>query len=232
MSQSLFSKRQKTQSGQVDPLQYKNLPEPFRKQVIHILNDTIGKWTCMSVALGWDPTIPAPNQWWTTFHKNFIRKKGEFALVDARLNPRDQCFRYLMEASTTDTLDLIDFLFAHIDELKNVGQDVIYERHKLSLLKPDSAIAELNERFREHNVGYEFSNGELIRIDSRYLHAETVQPALQLLHDAGAGFAGPLQEFLKADDYHRKGEQKDAISSGSKPREHTEGDLRGEKLAV
>jgi hypothetical protein len=89
------------------------------------------------------------------------------------------------------------------------------------LAHPDEAIDDLNHRFREHGIGYEFASGEIIRIDSKYVHAEAVRPALQLLHDAGDGFSGPLQEFLEAHERYRKGEHKDAIVSACKAFEST-----------
>lgn len=72
----------------------------------------------------------------------------------------------------------------------------------------DSAINELNYRFREHGVGYRFENGMLIRIDSELLHTEVTVPALRLLNEAG--FEGPLEEFMNAHAHFRKGEMKDA----------------------
>ncbi|NJL59598.1 MAG: hypothetical protein HC887_08105 [Desulfobacteraceae bacterium] len=46
---------------------------------------------------------------------------------------------------------------------------------------PDDAIDELNSRFKEHGVGYQYESGELIRVDSQFLHAEAVKPTLNLL---------------------------------------------------
>jgi hypothetical protein len=88
-------------------------------------------------------------------------------------------------------------------------------------MKPDAAIAKLNRRFREHSIGYEFAGGEIIRVDSKFIHAEAVRPALHLLQDAGVEFAGAFQEFLGAHERHRKGEQKDAIISACKSFEST-----------
>lgn len=79
----------------------------------------------------------------------------------------------------------------------------------------------MNGRFREHCIGYEFAGGEIIRVDSKYLHAETVKPALHLLQEAGKGFSGPLDEFLKAHEHYRRGNQKDAILNAGKAFEST-----------
>ena len=48
-------------------------------------------------------------------------------------------------------------------------------------------------------------------MDSQFLHAEVVEPAVSLLSDEG--FTGALDEFLKAHKHYREGNNKEAISS-------------------
>jgi hypothetical protein len=74
---------------------------------------------------------------------------------------------------------------------------------------------------REHGIGYEFVGSKIVRVDSKYVHAEAVKPALELLHGAGKAFAGPLQEFMVAHEHYRKGEDKDAITWALKAFEST-----------
>lgn len=71
------------------------------------------------------------------------------------------------------------------------------------------AFQELNYRFKQHNLGYEFVDDKLIRKDNELLHQETIKPALKLLIETG--FEGAEQEFLDAFEHRRKGENKDAI---------------------
>jgi hypothetical protein len=74
----------------------------------------------------------------------------------------------------------------------------------------DAAIEELNARFREHGVGFQFTEGEIIRIDSELIHAEVVKPALALLH--AKHFAGAQAEFLKAHEHYRHDNHKEALA--------------------
>ena len=46
----------------------------------------------------------------------------------------------------------------------------------------------MNGRFQVRGVGYQFADGEIIRVDSHLIHAEVVKPALSLLR--GVEFAG------------------------------------------
>jgi len=83
----------------------------------------------------------------------------------------------------------------------------------------DKCIEELNYRFRQHNLGYEFVNGEVIRIDNKMLHQEVVKPALRLLYEEG--FDGAEEEFRKAFEYKRNGDNKNAILEAGKTFEST-----------
>ncbi len=215
----LFSKREKRrkQEGKKDVFQYEDLPKPFRVQVIHIWSDALA-----------DPVPPdhfglstqhGPNVWWAQLFNAITREKGVFRLAECGDNPCAQCRQYLMTAPTEDALDLIELTFQFVDTY--IRRKADYEREHWGLMHPDKAIEELNGRFREHGIGYEFAGGEIIRVDSKFIHAEAVKPSLQLLHGAGEGFSGPLDEFLKAHEYHRKGEQKDTISWALKAFEST-----------
>lgn len=85
----------------------------------------------------------------------------------------------------------------------------------------EDAIAELNRRFREHCVGYQFSPDEeqLVRTDSQFLHQECVDPAMLLL--SCPGFEGPAQEFAKAHQNYRNGDGKGAVQEATKALEST-----------
>jgi AbiJ N-terminal domain 4 len=214
----LFSKRErrKQRQGEEDVFQYDDLPSQFRVQVVHIWMDALGYWR--EPGLYSPPSCYASNGWWTQIFQVITREKGVFNLGDGN-GPFDQCQRYLLSAGVEDALDLIEVTFRFIDiVLRQLDQ---YERQNYHLAEPDSAIEELNGRFREHGIGYEFTEGEIVRVDSKLLHTEVVRPALQLLHGAGKQFSGPLQEFLTAHARYRQGEHKEAIADALKAFEST-----------
>jgi AbiJ N-terminal domain 4 len=206
--------------GGPDVLQYDDLPKAFRTQVNHLLKGTIGRYD-LSVHLG--SSFPSvTNRWWKKLYSAFVREKGVSWLTPGIESPLVQCIQYISEAATLDALDLIEFAFKFINtEMRDAAPYVRMELSHLDLIQPDAAISELNRRFRQHRLGYDFTAGELIKINSRYIHAEVLRPALQLLQDAGADFSGPLDEFLKAHEHHRQGNLKDAISWALKALEST-----------
>lgn len=75
---------------------------------------------------------------------------------------------------------------------------------------PEAAIADLNHRFQQHGVGYQFESGQIIRIDSAFLHSEVVKPALRMLADPM--YEGANDEFLRAHEHYRTGDYKGCIS--------------------
>ena len=126
------------------------------------------------------------------------REYGVFVLADMSspvyTGIRDyqaEFFKFFLEEENCEkALDAIELSFRFIDR--------------------DDAIEELNQRFKEHGFGYQFTNGQIIRIDSEFTHTEIVKPALRLLGQKQ--YAGAQQEFLKAHEHYRKGNAKEALN--------------------
>jgi hypothetical protein len=83
----------------------------------------------------------------------------------------------------------------------------------------DDAIGELNIRFREHGIGYEYASGQINRIDSKLIHAEVVKPALALLRQPK--FKGANDEFLSAHLHYREGRYDECLVECCKALEST-----------
>jgi hypothetical protein len=198
-----FSKRQKKreQSGQVDVYQYDDLPQPFRIQVIHI-------WSSVNEALDRHPFTDKGGMW-RHIERTLARELGLYALA-SHANYFARCMSFLAEADTGEVLDLIDLAFKMINE---------YVRDKADGRIADEAINELNHRFREHNIGYQFVGDELIRVDSQYIHGQVVKPAITLLQSAN--FRGASEEFLHAHEHYRHGRSKEAVVEALKAFEST-----------
>ncbi len=77
----------------------------------------------------------------------------------------------------------------------------------------------MNGRFREHGVGYQYENGQIIRVDRQFVHAEIVKPALVLLHEPA--FAAANADFMLAHEHYRDGKHKDAVVAAQRAFEAT-----------
>lgn len=189
----IFSKRQKRNRGEVpDVYQYTTLPNEFRIQVIHILRDALGEShdsfnTMMKV--------------YKVIHDLLCREYGTFFLSEEALQDDFQTavFNYFLKCEDLEkALDVIEISFRLV---KNFGSEHNYRYRAGVSIEPDEAISELNERFHEHGIGYQFEAEEIIRIDSRYVHAEAIKPALNVLSDQI--YLGANEEFLKAHEHYR-----------------------------
>ena len=209
----IFSKRKKRQEsqGKPDVYQYDDIPEALRIQVTHVWRAAIGAWRGDGGFFSDVSASPACGIW-MSIHETIARENGVWALgdlKDSQLNHQERCIQHLMSADTDAALDIIEVSFRSIDGA--IRDFDFYAQHAAGIKqKPDDAISELNTRFRERGVGYQYVDGCIVRVDSQYLHAETVKPALALLHEAR--FSGPADEFMRAFEHHRKGENKDAIT--------------------
>ena len=104
------------------------------------------------------------------------------------------------------TLDVIELSFLYIDRVVR-NQPNIYLRPKIS---PDEAINELNYRFREHGVGYQYESGKIIKMDSQFIHSEAIKPTLIML--SAPMYEGANEEFLKAHEHYREGRYKECLN--------------------
>jgi hypothetical protein len=214
-----FTKRQKrlANAGKQDVYQYDELPPAFRVQVIHIWDDAIGYWYVPDGYFGSGKPSPA-NRFWSLIQSALARELGVFSLTGTPAGPVEQCKSYLLAADTAGALDIIELSFRVID--RGVRELDSYQIHHAKIKQDsDSAIEELNGRFQEHGIGYQFVGGILVRLDSQFAHAEVVKPALGLLN--AAGFDGPAEEFIGAFEHYRHGRNKEAVAEALKAFEST-----------
>lgn len=203
---NLFSKRKKAseKAGKSDVFTYDTLPQSFRVQVTHILSELIGQYQRPSI---YDLTSSGANERWEFLHNALAREKGKFRLSEGD-NVQAACMNYVLHGDTDDALDFIEVAFrlmervcegVHASQLQQMDIDV----------PANTAIEELNTRFREHALGYEFVNSEIVRIDSQYVHAEAVKPTLALL--ANRTFQKANEEFMTAHRHYRESNYKECV---------------------
>lgn len=173
------------------------IPVEFRNQAFYCICDVFNKSNA-----------------WEELHNAFAREKG-YKELSKYGDEKSKIENYMSVSRNEDFLDFIDFTFNFINKISYTDELKLYFDEK----KAKHAIDELNYRFKQHNIGYEFVEGQIIRVDNELLHQEIVKPALKLLFENE--FKGAEQEFLKAFEERRKGENKNAISNALKSFEST-----------
>ncbi|MNF52965.1 hypothetical protein D3C85_680570 [compost metagenome] len=201
----LYSKRQKRLRGEVlDVYTYDQLPKQLQVQITQIISDALGS--------GEDyHRFDSPSEIYKLIVNSLCREYGTPHLVPISIistrNFRTELIEFfLQEKDIERQLDVVELSFRLID---GVTREFSYlERRDGDRIATDS-ITELNVRFNEHRVGYQFEGGEIIRIDSEFIHSEAVKPALRLLSDAI--YSGAQDEFLSAHEHYRHGNNKEAL---------------------
>ncbi|MBN3897837.1 MAG: hypothetical protein HWQ41_21980 [Nostoc sp. NOS(2021)] len=197
----IYSKRQKRFMGEPpDVYQYENIPSTLRVQIVHIMNDALGDH-------GNQTTIES----FQFIHDTLCREYGKFSLIEKQFldyeNYIGDVINFLIKCNNTNQiLDVVELSFRLIDTFYRQNNIKYLCKPKIT---PDAAIEELNFRFREHGVGYQYESGEIIRVDSQIIHAEAVKPVLLLLSDTR--FKGANEEFLKAHEHYRHERYKECL---------------------
>lgn len=206
----LFSKRQRRARGEIpDVYVYDKLPQPLRVQIVHIIQDAFG--VDHYGAQHADRAYEFVNQ-------ALCREYGLFELVKRSQSDKQSVLNFFLQEELTErALDVVELCFQIINT--HIAENGAYNYNTDRKIEPNAAISELNERFKEHGVGYQFESNELLRLDSNYLHAEAVKPTLMVLR--GEGFKGANEEFLNAHEHYRHGRHKECLVDALKAFEST-----------
>jgi len=207
----LFSKRQKVLRKEApDVYEYAEIPQPLRVQIAQILRDVFGR------QVPYD--INGCLQAFGIISSTLCREYGVFSLSPSlrNLSVDEQVIDFLLrEPDHERVLDAVEVSLNLAGQLLGTTPwNAFIARESL-----DRAILELNTRFREQGIGYQYESGEIIRVDSQLIHSEVVKPALLLLSDSR--YAGANAEFLKAFEHYRKADTKECLNECLKAFEST-----------
>lgn len=190
----LYSKRARKSRGESpDVYTYNEIPKSLRVQIIHIIRDAIGEETPYKNS--------EPDDTYKRIHDVLCREYGVFNLAEKSSTNFEAVYNYFLQSKELEEcLDIIEISFRVIDFY--VRERYIHFRG-YSKQEPDDAINELNNRFKECSIGFEYVSGEIVKIDSQLIHSEVVKPVLLLLSENDL-FEGSNQEFLSAHEHYRQ----------------------------
>ncbi len=203
----LFSRKKRDAKRESpDVFRHDDVPHPLRIQLLHALDDARKRI--------YSRTIPAYIAIGTEGTDIFAeaclvlrRELGLGKLIEVRKRVRSM--------NDTQTKDLCDEFTAFFENCESeqvldavqVAMRLIEEAGRSHLLDQEcnanSVAAEINRRFLEHSLGYQYQSGQIIVETNSILHTEAITPALTLLSDPR--FAGANEEFLKAHEHYRHG---------------------------
>ena len=221
MEYEVFSQRQQRLKGEIpDVYQYETIPQELRVQVIHIWNDVFRTISFQSSS---KIEFSHAHDAYKTIHNELCREYGRFSLDDgsnfystesddayynseAKLDI-DLVIDYFLQIDKTEmTIDVIEVSFRYIDQEVRNNHDNNFDPR----ISPDEAIDQLNRRFHQHRVGYQYESGQIMKVDSQFIHSEVVKPALVFLSDPL--YKGANQEFLNAHEHYRNDRYKECLN--------------------
>ena len=202
----LYSQRKQEEiNGSSDVYIYETFCQEFRNQYLYIVRDIFN--------FGNEEFYSAGSRninFWRITCEGFSREKGLKALSGYNYGDINNAKAYELFVDLSndkDFLDLMDYTFTVIISSSPFAK--IKGKEKIN-----SAIKELNYRFKQHSLGYEFINGKLIEKNNEQIHREIIKPALYLLHNRV--FQGAEQEYFQAFDCFKEKNNKDAILNAIK----------------
>ncbi|WP_192253050.1 STM4504/CBY_0614 family protein [Mesorhizobium caraganae] len=207
-----FFKRQKKLRGDVpDVFVYDTLPPALRVQIVQIMHEILGDDVAYNDHYG-------RGAWIQDAYKTIVnvlrREMGVFKLPGTDSYNENYLYEItnfiLKEKDVEQCLSAVEIVCRLIE---NTASKFDYRYFQNAADVSKEAIDEINARFKENGVGYEYDS-EILRIDSQLIHAEVIKPALSLLQDNH--YAGAQDEFLKAYSHYRKGANKEAMNEALK----------------
>ncbi|WP_342656109.1 hypothetical protein GKC68_00035 (plasmid) [Pantoea sp. RSPAM1] len=203
---NIFSKRQKRLRNEIsDVYTYDVIQRPLKVQIIQIIKESIGTPS----QTGYMSYRNEADKIYDYIHKTLSKEYGCFSLAENYSNDFKALSDFFLKES--DAEKCMDFVELSFQVLEDYVAEHLYLFRDITRQKPDDAVAELNERFREHSVGYQFESGEIIRIDSQLIHSEVVKPTLLILSGETL-FSGANEEFLAAHEHYRHKRYKECLN--------------------
>jgi len=204
----IYSNREeRLRKGSQDIYTYDELPKKLRVQIVHILNDVIGK----------DKEV---GRYWAEdgfkhIHDILKREYGVFYISNAKdASDRGHILTAILDDSDVNkVLSIVEESLRYAEEyiVPTYEDDYIHLRYRNNVdynLSLSEAVDDLNKRFKESTVGYQYEGSNIIRIDSTYIHSEIVLPTINLLNNQI--FVGANSEYLAAHKHYREDEIKNA----------------------
>ncbi len=203
----LFSKRQKVIRGEMpDVYIYDQLPDKLKVQITYQFDRVLESISNLSHDL---------ENIYKIIAEILREERGVYHLFDAYesdgyygkewVYEKEVKNYFLGEENTEHALDVVECFFKIVHY--TMENQYSYITNGQEILQ--KIIDNLNIRFKEHGIGYCYSNNCIMRIDSELTHNNIVKPALKLLHDKE--FKNAEDEYLNAHQHYRHGRYSECL---------------------
>ncbi|WP_143755068.1 STM4504/CBY_0614 family protein [Caulobacter sp. B11] len=198
-------KRQTHESGD-DVYKYDEMPERVRVQILTVAKENIPDIKNDDAVGG---------KYIIELCKIIAKEKGLFRLAGYQNCAYDEFVNWMMGESD------LDYVFDSIEILTRIFVAIEEDRYRFGLgnYEARKPISEINARLKEAAIGYQLVQGEIIRVDSEFLHQEAIVPALKITADIA--FHAVNGEFRAAHAAFRAADYETCITECAKAFEST-----------
>lgn len=204
----LFSKRKKAaEAAPGEVYIYDVAPPAVRMQIVHIFEEAVSLYD--PFARGRGNFVLEPS-FIDELVKMLRREYGVRALTNTYCSDAlEELTTFIQECSVDNFLDCAEILCRvalNSDECKRDEAEAV--------------VKEVNYRLRQSEMGYEYVEGCIIKIENAFIHKESVKPSIMLL-SSDPIYKGAESEFFSAFSHYKDGKNKEAILDALKAFEST-----------
>jgi hypothetical protein len=205
-------KRLRQKEGEPDVYIYDELSDFLRHQIAAAFDQGIGYFF---QSRGYESVPDNANSIWHELDQICRTEIWPYAQsANGHETPNKRFLNFLLNDHDIDeVLGAIEFgakFLGYVDRLRERSRPENRGANKTG----KAALEDINRRFIEHGVGYQVESYEIIRIDSKLVHAEIIKPAIALL--AAPMFAKANEDFMIAHRHYRAREYKDCVTSANR----------------
>jgi len=212
--EELFSRRYNKENGLVsDVFQYEEVPSKLKITLYKIFQRTI-------IMITEPPYYPSTRRFtiYESIHNIICEEHSLECLIREPSYKSDYEVNVIEFFKTNnDLLIALDIIQLFCKFIHGFIKSHYCDRNKKKEL--ESILDEINQRMLQHSFGYQFTEGLLIRIDTKHTHNEIVKPALILLNDSR--FKNANEEYRAGFEAYKNADYENVFSECNKSFEST-----------
>lgn len=189
-----FPTYSKSKKSNVDVYVYDDIPLKLKNQIFHTINDYLSqknysredRQSIISVV-------------YKEICKEFGLKRLENNVLGTMNRFEEIQFFFDSLSDVDEVLDVVVIFLYYLKELEKAAHSSSHFFHLN--YTANKAYEDINARFKENGIGYQYLNGKIIKIDNQLLHADIIAPVLLLL--TGQEYENINDEYIKAHEHFR-----------------------------
>lgn len=218
----VFSKRERERRGEItDYYIYDDVPTPCRVKLVYFTNELARSLSAHLRSHSWSGTsfTDILESFYDTLRYELCKTHGWADLAHTKERDSTKAIPgFLRGCGVEELMDFVEvLLFVYERQWADCQRQHYLDPDEVP--PPEAAQDQLNAILKEHAIGYEAVEGQIVRVDSDFIHREAIREAITLLK--AHGFEGPLKEFKNAITERDKGEPRQAIAEANNAFEST-----------